>query len=79
MCKKSTSLGHALECAACLDVLVAKRKCTAEQIQSGKAILHETVCLLVGLVKSHSPERLREEVVPYGSRGEAGTAEKPEE
>ena len=28
--------GSALECAACLDVLVAKRRCTAEQIESGK-------------------------------------------
>jgi four helix bundle protein len=65
--------GSALECAACLDVLMAKGKCTSEQIRSGKAILHETVCLLVGLVRSISPERLREEPRPYASQ--AGTAE----
>jgi four helix bundle protein len=58
--------GSALECAACLDVLVAQRKCTTDQIQSGKGILHETVCLVVGLIKSIAPDRLREEPSPYG-------------
>ena len=60
-----TARGSALECAACLDVLVAKGKCTAEQIQSGKELLHETVSLLVGLVKSIAPDRLGEETVEY--------------
>ncbi len=63
--------GSALECAACLDVLVAKGRCTVEEIQKGKGILHETVNLLVGLIKSISPDRLREEPPPYGM------AEKP--
>ena len=57
--------GSALECAACLDVLVAKGKCTADQVQGGKALLHEVVCLLIGLIKSLSPDRLGEEAVPY--------------
>jgi four helix bundle protein len=61
--------GSALECAACLDVLVAKGKCTVEQIQGGKAILHETVCLVVGLIRSLSPDRLGEEPSPYGVTG----------
>ena len=56
--------GSALECAACLDVLVAKGKCTADQIQIGKALLHEVVSLLIGLIRSLSPDRLREEP-PY--------------
>jgi len=60
-----TARGSALECAACLDVLVAKGKCTAEQIQSGKETLQETVSLLVGLIKSISPDRLGEETVEY--------------
>src|SRR5580765_681513 len=47
-----TARGSALECAACLDVLVAKGKCSVEQIQGGKEILHETVSLLVGLIRS---------------------------
>ena len=53
--------GSALECAACLDVLVAKGKCTADQIQIGKALLHDVVSLLIGLIRSLSPDRLREE------------------
>jgi four helix bundle protein len=57
--------GSALECAACLDVLVAKRKCTADQILRGKALLHEVVSVLIGLIKSVSPERLREKPAAY--------------
>jgi four helix bundle protein len=60
-----TARGSALECAACLDVLVAKGKCTVEEIQSGKELLHETVSLLVGLVRSIAPDRLGEEALPY--------------
>ena len=60
-----TARGSALECAACLDVLVAKGKCTVEQMESGKQLLHETVSLLVGLVKSIAPDRLGEEPVAY--------------
>ena len=56
--------GSALECAACLDVLVAKGECTSDQIQIGKALLHEVVSLLIGLIRSLSPDRLREEP-PY--------------
>jgi four helix bundle protein len=66
-----TARGSALECAACLDVLVAKGKCTADEIQRGKEILHETVCLLVGLIKSISPDRLGEEAVDYGTPTES--------
>jgi len=63
--------GSALECAACLDVLVAKGRCTLDQIQRGKAILHETVCLVVGLIKSLAPDRLQEEQLPYGAHPRA--------
>ena len=60
--------GSALECAACLDVLVAKGKCAADQILNGKALLHEVVSLLFGLIRSLSPERLKEESPPYQIR-----------
>jgi len=63
--------GSALECAACLDVLVAKGKCNPEQVQSGKALLHETVSLLIGLIRSISPDRLGEEPLPYRRAEEA--------
>jgi hypothetical protein len=53
-----------------LDVLVAKGQLTTDQVREGKAVLHETVCLLVGLIRSLSPERLGEEPLPYRSGGE---------
>jgi len=53
--------GSALECAACLDVLVAKGLCAPAQIHDGKALLHEVVALLMGLIRKISPDRLREE------------------
>jgi four helix bundle protein len=62
--------GSALECASCLDVLVAKRKCTVEEIQAGKEILHEVVSLLVGLTKRISPDRLREDPAEYRTSAE---------
>jgi four helix bundle protein len=57
-----TARGSALECAACLDVLVAKRRCTAEEIPKGKEILSEIVALLVGLIRSVAPDRLSKAV-----------------
>jgi four helix bundle protein len=57
--------GSALECAACLDVLVAKGKSTTDQVQEGKEVLNEIVCLLIGLVRSISSDRLREDSPPY--------------
>ena len=44
--------GSALECAACLDVLVAKRFTEEEAIRSGKEQLVEVVSMLVGLTNS---------------------------
>ncbi|HVF72451.1 MAG TPA: four helix bundle protein [Chthoniobacterales bacterium] len=44
--------GSALECAACLDVLVAKRLVGADTIASGKAQLLEVVSMLIGLTNS---------------------------
>ena len=57
--------GSALECAACLDVLVAKGKCSTDRMHDGKALLHDVVSLLIGLIRSLSPERLREDPPPY--------------
>ncbi len=65
-----TARGSALECAACLDVLVAKGKCTAEQTQYGKELLQETVALLVGLIRSIAPQRLGEESGEYMASNE---------
>src|SRR5438128_2997895 len=46
--------GSALECAAGLDVLVAKAKLTADQIRSGKDRLQKIVRMLMGLIKRNS-------------------------
>ena len=46
--------GSALECAAGLDILVAKAKLTAEQIRPGKERLQRIVRMLIGLIKRNS-------------------------
>lgn len=46
--------GSALECAAGLDVLVAKRKMTPDQIRAGKESLQKIVRMLFGLIKRNS-------------------------
>ena len=60
-----TARGSALECAASLDVLVAKGICSQDQVAEGKALLHDEVSLLVGLIRRIAPDRLGEEGVPY--------------
>src|SRR5215831_14504293 len=46
--------GSALECAAGLDVLVAKGKLTPDQIRPGKERLQRIVRMLLGLIKRYS-------------------------
>jgi len=46
--------GSALECAAGLDVLVARAKLTPEQIRPGKERLQRIVRMLMGLIKRSS-------------------------
>jgi four helix bundle protein len=46
--------GSALECAAGLDVLVAKAKLTPDQITPGKERLQKIVRMLIGLIKRNS-------------------------
>jgi four helix bundle protein len=46
--------GSSLECAAALDILVAKRKLTPEQIRPGKEGLQKIVRMLIGLIKATS-------------------------
>jgi four helix bundle protein len=50
----ATAHGSALECAASLDVLVAKGKLTHEEIQPGKESLQKIVRMLMGLIKRNS-------------------------
>ena len=46
--------GSALECAAGLDILVAKAKLTPDQIRPGKERLQRIVRMLMGLIKRNS-------------------------
>lgn len=57
--------GSALECAACLDVLAAKKRIAEGDIAEGKKMLVEIVSMLVGLVKSNSGTRVYEEGGDY--------------
>lgn len=66
-----TARGSALECAACLDVLVAKGQCRVEEIQEGKEVLREAVSLIIGLVRSISPDRLGEDPIEYRTSPES--------
>jgi four helix bundle protein len=52
--------GSSLECAAALDVLVAKAKCELTEVLPGKERLRGVVSMLVGLIKANSDYRLHE-------------------
>jgi four helix bundle protein len=49
-----TAHGSTLECAAGLDVLVAKGKLTPDEIRPGKERLQKVVRMLMGLIKKNS-------------------------
>ena len=57
--------GSALECAACLDVTVARKILLDSEIRPGKELLLEIVSMIVGLIKNNSPSRLHEDSVEY--------------
>ena len=59
--------GSALECAASLDVLVAKRVLQPNEITEGKELLRPIVAMLVGLIKSVAPDRVFEDSAEYGA------------
>ncbi|MGA0333410.1 MAG: four helix bundle protein [Kiritimatiellia bacterium] len=58
--------GSALECAACLDVLVAKKR--IDCAEEGKVILVRIVSMLIGLIRTTSTSRVYEGSEEYGSR-----------
>jgi len=60
--------GSALECAACLDVLVARKLATEAQVGSAKSELTAIVRMMIGLLKrfSERADVLREEDGLYG-------------
>ena len=58
--------GSALECAACLDVLVARKKIQAPDIIEGKTVLLSVVSLVSGLIARFGGN-VQEDQAPYGS------------
>src|SRR5436190_967639 len=58
--------GSALESAACLDVLVARKLLASEEVLVGKAILLAVVSLIAGLIARFGGN-VQEEAEPYGS------------
>lgn len=65
-----TARGSALESAACLDVLVAKNVLVAGKAHEGKVVLSRIVSMLVGLIRSTSPDRVCEENPTWGKGDE---------
>lgn len=63
--------GSGLESAGCLDLIFIKKLLSEAELDQGKTILRDVVSLLVGLIRSNSPDRLHEEAGEYRVRGEA--------
>ena len=61
--------GSALECAACLDVMVVKGLCQEKAIEPGKEELFQVVSMLMGLISSLN-SRIAEEPGEYISLAE---------
>jgi len=61
--------GSAVESAAALDVLVAQKRLSAEDVREGKMILKQIVSLIIGL-RSEAQSRIADELMPYGGKAE---------
>ena len=60
--------GSGLECAGCLDLIFIKKLLSEAELDEGKSLLRDVVSLLVGLIRSNSPDRLHEDPVEYRVR-----------
>jgi four helix bundle protein len=60
-----TARGSALECAAYLDLLAIKGSIDQKELAQGKELLQKIISMLVGLIRSNSPDRLHENPVSY--------------
>lgn len=67
--------GSGLECASCLDVLVARCKITVAKAEEGKTILVEVVSMTAGLI-AHFAAQVHEEPPLYGAVQLLGEKEK---
>lgn len=72
-----TARGSAVECAGCLDVLVARGKLDVERAAEGKVILVEVVSMLAGLLARFAGDgRVEEDQSDYGVGAEEKENEK---
>src|SRR2546426_44366 len=62
--------GSGLESAGCLDLIFIKSLLSESELDQGKTLLKDIVSLLVGLIRSNSPDRLHEQAVEYRAGGE---------
>ena len=60
-----TARGSALESAGCADLLLINGVISAAELDEGKTCLRQLVSMLVGLIKSTSPDRLHEDPTKY--------------
>lgn len=70
--------GSGVECAACLDVLVARRKLESGEAEAGKSILIGVVSMTAGLIARFSGE-VHEDQAAYGGEDGLGGGEKEKE
>ena len=62
--------GSGLESAGCLDLIFIKKLVSEAELDQGKTLLKDIVSLLVGLIRSNSPDRLHDEMGEYRVEGE---------
>ncbi len=62
--------GSGLESAGCLDLIFIKKLVSEIELDQGKTLFKDIVSLLVGLIRSNSPDRLHDETVEYRVEGE---------
>jgi four helix bundle protein len=67
--------GSVLECAACLDVLVARKHIDAAEAAAGKDLLVGLVSMIAGLIARFSNDVHEEEQSPYGIPLQVGLGE----
>jgi four helix bundle protein len=60
--------GSGLEFAGCLDLVFIKKLLSEEELDEGKTLLRDIISLLVGLIRSNSPDRMHEDAVEYRVR-----------
>jgi four helix bundle protein len=49
-----SAIALAIECAACPDVLAAKKKTDEDKVKKGKDQLYQVVAMLIGLIRANS-------------------------